>query len=97
MDAEFTRDMGYSRKDFLRVLPKAIRDYEHVSQDDKEIITHPDKSGTLTIIVSSLPNRVLGFIVIERSEVKFVFEGYTLEERKEFMFYFDRGYRRGGG
>lgn len=89
--------MGYSRKDFLRVLPRALRDYNYEIDGDQLNISHSVKTGKLTLLVTSLPNRILGGFKIERSEVKFSFDGFTPEEREEFMLYFDRGYRRGGG
>ena len=89
--------MGYSKTEFLRILPAAVADYCHTVQGNRVIITDSDKSRELVLVVTSLPDRAIGMIRIARIEVEFSFKNFTAEERKEFMLNFDRSYQRGGG
>lgn len=97
LDSVFTRDMGYSKNDFLRVLPRAIRDYDHIVEGDQVKISNSKNKHKLILTLSALPNRVLGNIIIERVDVKFEFIDFSAKQQTEFMLQFDRGYRRGGG
>ena len=93
----FKRDMGYSKAEFFRILPTAVADYHHTVQGNRVIITDPDNSRELVLVLSSLPDRAIGMIRISRIEVEFSFRNFTVDERKEFMSDFDRSYQRGGG
>ncbi|MCP4429367.1 MAG: hypothetical protein GY806_00160 [Gammaproteobacteria bacterium] len=94
---EFTRDMGYSEKDFYRTLPAAIGEYRYTKNRPIVTITHPDESHVLTLNVVPLPDRVLGHIRIERVEVNFRFRDFSTDERDRFMACFDLRFQRGGG
>ncbi len=94
---DFTRDMGYSEKDFYRTLPSAIGEYGYTKEGQLVTVTHPDKDHVLLLNVAPLPDRVLGFIRIERVEASFSFRDFSTVERDQFMAGFDLRFQRGGG
>ncbi|MCP4487436.1 MAG: hypothetical protein GY820_08985 [Gammaproteobacteria bacterium] len=94
---EFTRDMGYSEKDFFRTLPAAIGEYRYTKNRQLVSITHPHENHVLSLKVMPLPDRVLGKIRIERVEVSFSFRDFSTDERDQFMACFELRFQRGGG
>ena len=93
----FIRDMGYSEKEFFRILPTAVPGYVYTVQDNRVTICGGGCGGQLTLVVKSLPDRRLGMIRIPRVEVEFMFRKFSAAERSGFMKNFDRSYQRGGG
>lgn len=93
----FKRDMGYSEREFFRILPSALMGYEHSVVNNQVIIVDSDGNQRLQITINRLPERELGMIKIPRIEVEFVFENFSPEERRKFMTRFDQSYQRGGG
>lgn len=93
----FERDMGYSEKEFFRVLPSALGDYSFRQQGNRVFIRHPDKPHNITLDINPLPDRRLGAFRIERIDVQFQLSDMNAEERARFMSRFDRRFQRGGG
>lgn len=93
----FERDMGYNEKEFFRVLPAAIGDYQHSVAGNTIHIKHPDNDQALELRITPLPDRRLGLIRIQHIDVQFLFSNMTPEQRNQFMFRFDRRFQRGGG
>lgn len=93
----FERDMGYNLKEFFRVLPAAIGDYQFSKNNAHVEITHPDNQHQLKLVVSELPDRLLGAFRIPRVDVQFSFSNMTADERRQFMQRFDSRFQRGGG
>lgn len=93
----FKRDMGYSAKEFFRILPSAIEGYNHTVEGNRVMINGADKDQGLELVINRLPDRQIGMIHIPRVEVEFSFRNFSANERKEFMTNFDRSYQRGGG
>ena len=93
----FKRDMGYSATEFFRILPSALKGYNHTVEDNRVIVNGVEKDQGLEMVVSRLPDRKIGMIRIPRIEVEFSFRNFSENERKEFMTNFDRSYQRGGG
>ncbi len=93
----FERDMGYNEKEFFRVLPAAVGDYQHIVSGDTVHISHPDNDQTLKLRITPLPDRCLGLIRIQHIDVQFSFLNMTEDQRNQFMHRFDRRFQRGGG
>ena len=93
----FERDMGYSEKEFFRVLPSALGDYRYAQQGNRVLISHPDNSHDITLDINPLPDRRLGAFRIERIDVQFQLLNMDAGERARFMQRFDRRFERGGG
>lgn len=93
----FKRDMGYSEKEFFRVLPSAVSGYSHNIEGNRVIIVDSGGNQQLKLIINQLPDREIGMIRIPRIEVEFAFHNFPEEDRKNFMTRFDHSYQRGGG
>ena len=93
----FERDMGYNEKEFFRVLPAAIGDYQHTVSGDTIRISHPGNNQILELRITPLPDRCLGLMRIQHIDVQFSFENMNEDQRNQFMFRFDRRFQRGGG
>jgi hypothetical protein len=93
----FERDMGYNGKEFFRVLPAAVGDYQYTVSGDTIHISHPHNNQTLELRITPLPDRRLGLIRIQHIDVQFSFSNMSEEQRNKFMFRFDRRFQRGGG
>ena len=94
---EFIRDMGYSLTEFHRILPSAVGDYAHRVEGNRVVIDGAESGQQLTLDLKVLPDRQIGMIRIPHMEVKFDFQNFPMQERKNFMVGFDRSYQRGGG
>jgi hypothetical protein len=93
----FTRDMGYSMSEFLRILPTALAGYEHSIEDGRVDVSHPHGEQRLVLKIRPLPDRRLGMIRVPRVEVEFGFRNFSARQRREFLAGFDRSFQRGGG
>lgn len=93
----FERDMGYSEKEFFRVLPSAMGDYCFVQQEETITIRHPELDHHIELQVRPLPDRRLGAFRIQRIDVQFSFNNMDESDRNRFMARFDRRFQRGGG
>ena len=90
------KDMGFSREEFLRALPAALRGTAY--RIDGATVEIGDAGRGLTIHLRDLPPRRLsGLIQLPRLEVTLTFRGHGPEERRSFLAGFDRAYQRGGG
>lgn len=94
---EFERDMGYNEKEFFRVLPTAVGEYQFSRKDDLVEIIHPDNLHQIALSLSALPDRQLGALRIQRMGVQFTFSHMDEHERLKFMQHFDSRFQRGGG
>ena len=91
----FTREMGLSRREFMRTLPAAIAPL-NFQPDEKTIsIDHP--GGNVQIRLQEMPDRRIGAIQIPKTSVEFRFFGLNEDERSYFMHRFDLHFQRGGG
>ena len=93
----FERDMGYNEKEFFRVLPAALGEYQFSRKGDLININHPDNQHQLQLKLCALPDRQLGAFRIERIGVQFTFSNMDEKQRLAFMRRFDRRFQRGGG
>ena len=95
MNNTFSREMGFTREEFFRLLPNAINDRPHLS--DEKGITVDIEAGSLRIDVGAQRFRHIASISMPYVEVDFAFSNICDPDRIEFMRYFDLRYQRGGG
>lgn len=93
--AEFTREMGCTEAEWLRLLPAAIG--EHASRVVENQLNVTLASGKLTVCWTTLSPRVIGLVRLPRLQVTFCFDGLSADERHAFMRRFDLYMHRGGG
>ncbi len=95
MQDRFSREMGYTREEFFRLLPSALngRSFE----EDESGVTVDAAPGSVRIDVGEQQARSIASITLPYVPVDFAFENFSVEERVEFMRYFDLRYQRGGG
>lgn len=89
--------MGYNEKEFFRVLPAAIGEYQYTKEGSTVRVYDPENNRGLDLLITPLPDRRLGAFRIQRIDVQFSFSNMSEEERNKFMYRFDRRFQRGGG
>ena len=89
--------MGYNEKEFFRVLPSAIGEFQYSQNDNTLRINHVDNKQSLELVITPLPDRQLGAFRIQHIDVQFSFSNMTQQQRNLFMQRFDRRFQRGGG
>ncbi len=87
--------MGFTRAEFLRILPAALNDQD-AQISDHEALVGID-SGQLQIRISDQKYRKIASISLPYLEVDFSFTGLEQERIDQFMRFFDLRYQRGGG
>ncbi len=103
-DSPFTlvREMSVTAHDFLRLVPAAAR---AATKDNGETPVVTTESGALIgegdkrveITLTEMAEKRLGAFRLPRIETRFIFHGYTEEERTVFLERFDQVTQRGGG
>lgn len=89
------RDMGCTRAEFFRTLPGATR---HVPLEiSGDTITIPVRGGRVRIEIVEKPLRRIASIALPVLGVTFRFTGLDDAARDDFLAWFDRYTRRGGG
>lgn len=98
-DVRLVREMGCTEADFLRWLPGATRHAKVESVNEAGVSRHRIRvdEGMVEISTSPSPPRRIGAIVLPVLDVRFRFICLDLEQRAEFLAYFDHYTRRGGG
>lgn len=94
-DIKFSREMGFTHAEFLRILPAALGDYPHQltgSGAQAEI-----DNGQMQVRISEQKYRKIASISLPYVEVDFSFTGLGQERVDEVMRFFDLRYQRGGG
>ncbi len=91
----FSREMGFTREEFDRILPAALDDRPFKSEGGN--VTLAVASGTMTLDISEQKYRKIASISLPYLEISFSFENMDESEIAETMRYFDLRYQRGGG
>jgi len=91
----FQREMTISHSDFFRILPKALKSYPYV-QEDNAIKLSLDE-GEISIILSRERRRQIGSLSLPVTDVTFHLKNVAETTKKIFFEQFDRAYHRGGG
>lgn len=95
IDICFSREMGFTRAEFLRILPAAFGD--HLHQIESTGARAAIDEGQLQIRISEQKYRKIASISLPYLEVDFSFSGLKQERVDEVMRFFDLRYQRGGG
>lgn len=91
----FSREMGFTREEFFRLLPNALNNRPH--QIDATGVSVSTTSGSVRIDVGEQQFRHIASISMPYVRVDFAFSNFPDADREEFMRYFDLRYQRGGG
>lgn len=93
------RDMGCTLAEFERWLPGATRDAPRTTRHEGDSIVHSLRVGPGTVEIHLLPRppRRIASVTLPVLAVTFVFAGLDDGARWEFLEWFDRYTRRGGG
>ncbi len=91
----FSREMGFTRGEFDRILPAALnnREFEHSASGIKTAVS----GGTMQLVISEQKYRKIASISLPYLDIEFIFEGLTDAQVEETMRFFDLRYQRGGG
>ncbi len=92
----FTQDMSISHADFFRLLPAAIVPYESRVKGSVVEIFAEQRQVVITLGVEGV-RKITGLLSLPRTQVGFLFEHFSDEQRMAFMHRFDRYFHRGGG
>ena len=95
MNNSFSREMGFTREEFFRLLPNALN--ERPQQLDDAGVSVEVNSGSVRIDVGEQQFRHIASISMPYVKVDFEFNNVSEADRVEFMRYFDLRYQRGGG
>lgn len=95
MENSFSREMGFTRDEFFRVLPSALNGRSF--KQDAAGITVDVNQGSVRIDVGEQQVRKIASFSLPFIKVDFAFENFNAEQIEEFMNYFDLRYQRGGG
>ncbi len=95
MNSAFSREMGFTREEFFRLLPNALNGRPH--QLDASGVSVEAVPGSVRIDVGEQQYRHIASISMPYVKVDFAFSDESDADRIEFMRYFDLRYQRGGG
>lgn len=94
-DVSLTREMSITRKEFFRLLPKAVESAPVSRRDDAVFIT--TKAGKVRVTLAPETTRKLGMLEFPATEITLEFTGFTDAARQAFLARFDLAFRKGGG
>lgn len=90
------KEMGYTREDFMRLLPKAVGHAEMTIRDDEVQVREGD-SKTIRIEIGQESERRIGFFRIPKLPVTLHFSGYDQSGVAFALERFARAFQKGGG
>jgi hypothetical protein len=91
----FRKEMGITRREFLRSLATALPAQPYRVERDKISIDAPEQQ--IVIRLNDRHQRCIGSLQLPRMVVDFSFYGYTKAEAESFMRHIEIHFRRGGG
>lgn len=92
------REMGYTRKEFMRTLPSALHDYNYSVEGETITISAPEAADkTMTITLGSEAIRKIAMIQIPYIHVDFDFSQVDEAVHRRFLTQFDLYFKKGGG
>ena len=92
----YTLDMSITHADFFRLLPAAIVPY-HADIKGNVIDISQDRRLLKITLGEETLWRLTGLLSFPRTQVEFLFTGFSDEQRTAFIHRFDRYFHRGGG
>lgn len=91
----FSRQMGMTRREFMRTLPAAVAPLPSHAHPEGVFIEHP--AGEIRIDLQEGPERRIAALSLPVLLVSFQFSGLNGDQRASFMERFDLSFHRGGG
>jgi len=95
MSLVYEREMTITHKEFLRLLPKALRDRAY-SQNGNEI-TISFENQSILINLSAQSIRKIASLELPVTTIRIELVGFEEDESVNFMSRFDLAYQKGGG
>lgn len=90
--------MGYTRKEFMNVLPSALHDYPYQINGDVISVQPPEAGGQAIIItLGAEAMRNIALLQLPYIHIDFDFTAVNEAVHKRFLTQFDLYYRKGGG
>lgn len=89
------REMGFTRAEFMQILPSALRHYSY--QIETDLITIQVATGWVTIQLAAEQVRRIALLALPYLPMTIQFIDLTTAETKQFLDQFDLYYRKGGG
>ncbi len=90
--------MGFSRTEFIRVLPRALSGYLIESQGvDRWHISDPQRKLLVSLRIDVGPERCIGALRLPVLAVEMEFLAAEDGPRRDFLRRFERGFHKGGG
>ncbi len=89
------REMGFTRAEFMQILPSALRNYTYQITD--KLITIQVAQGSVTIELQTERIRRIALLALPYLPMTISFIDLDETEFKQFLTQFDLYYRRGGG
>jgi hypothetical protein len=89
------KEMGYTRAEFLRLLPKALGD--DGARIDGSLVELKDGSRRMSIEIGDEGQRQLGNFRLPVLPVRLEFYGYSATDVEAVLEHFWRTYQKGGG
>ncbi len=91
----FSREMGFTRAEFDRILPSALDNRDFVVNGS--VVKSAVDGGMMQLTISEQKFRNIASISLPYLAIDFLFEQLTEEQVEQTMRYFDLRYQRGGG
>ena len=91
----FSREMGFTRAEFDRILPSAFDDRPYSVSGNS--VSCPIDGGTMHLSISEQKFRNIASISLPYLEIDFWFENLDQQQVDTTMRFFDLRYQRGGG
>lgn len=99
-ETELVREMGFSREEFIRVLPRALSAYRiHADGTDRWRVSDADGGFRVLLSIKAEPPRRIGALALPVLTVRLEFATTDDDRarRPEFLTRFERGFHKGGG
>jgi len=94
-DIQFRKQMGITRKEFLRNLAVALSGRTYRVEHNEVIV--PDAGRRIAITLCEQNEQRIGSLQLPRMLVEFTFSGYSDSEAETLMTHIDIHFHRGGG
>lgn len=87
--------MGFTRAEFMQILPTALRNFPY--QIDQQLITIQLPNGVVTIQLQAEQLRQIALLALPYLPMTIDFSNLPEADAQHFLDHFDLYYRRGGG
>lgn len=87
--------MGFTRAEFMKILPSALRKHPYQIEDD--LITIQVATGSVTIQLAAEQVRRIALLALPYLPMTITFAQLSEPEIQQFLQTFDLYYRKGGG